>query len=51
MRALREQAQAMELDGMKRIRIALELRLTAAQVTRLLGPVRQWMGKRLSCST
>lgn len=50
MRALRVQAQELETNGAKRISIASALGLTPAQVTRLLGPARQWMGKRM-CST
>lgn len=47
MKALREQMQALESVGRTRKQIALELRVTPAQVTRGLGAVKPWKWKRM----
>ena len=47
MKHLREQMKALEAQGLSRKRIALELNLTTAQVTRGLGAKRSWRGRRL----
>lgn len=47
MRYLRAQMKALEAQGWSRKRIALELSLTTAQVTRGLGARRCWKDRRL----
>lgn len=48
MKALVEQMRDMEAQGKSRKEIALTLNCTPAQVTRGLGPVRQWRGRRIA---
>ena len=48
MRALREQMKELEAKGFSRKRIALEIGATPAQVTRGLGAVRSWRGRRIN---
>lgn len=47
MRQLRERMKGMEASGLSRKRIALELNVTPAQVTRCLGAVRIWKQRRV----
>lgn len=48
MEKLRQKMKALEAEGKPRKEIALALHCTQAQVTRALGAVRQYRGKRLS---
>lgn len=48
MKSLRGRMVALEAAGRSRKQIALELCVTPAQVTRGLGAVRMWRGKRMA---
>lgn len=46
MKALREEMRALEAQGKSRTEISKILDVTPAQVTRGLGPIRPWRGRR-----
>lgn len=46
MRALKEEMRRLEGEGKSRAEISESLNCTKSQVTRGLGAVRQWRGKR-----